>query len=351
MAAMQLEDNVVNRQLRADEPKYKLWHSAGLMLTYWCSSRCACCYVFSGPEAGHGETEMSVDFAADCWRELGRLAGPRAKIHLTGGEPFGDVARLEQILQRGCEENPGTLEKIETNAYWCDGENSTRDILGRLKGAGLTKLQISTDIYHQEYVPMERVRLCARLAEEILGRENVQIRWQDFFADPVLVGQMSEADKRKAFQDTLQKRGERLLGRAAVELAGLFPLRPYRDFAETNCAKNMIASQHVHIDGGGHVFPGTCIGIIINNLLFPKRLRLDELWRNFDYRRHRIMVRLAEAGPCGLLDEAIAKGYRPLPGYSGKCHLCFAIRRFLYQTGDYAKELGPGICYGHMEKK
>jgi hypothetical protein len=350
MTAIRLEDNIVNRQLRPDEPKFKIWHSAGLMLTYWCPSRCACCYVFSGPDAGSEQSEMSVEFALDCWRALTRLAGPRAKIHLTGGEPFRDFDRLEKILQRGCEENPGSLEKIETNASWCTGEKLGREYLHRLKTAGLTKLQISTDIYHQEFVPIERVRLCARLAGEILGPDHVQIRWQDFFADPVLVQQMNEAQKRTAFQNTLQKRGERLLGRAAQELAALFPLRPYRDFAELNCARNMIASQHVHIDGTGNVFSGTCIGMITGNLFIPKRLSLDELWRQFDYRRHRVMSVLAAAGPCGLLAEAIEKGYRPLAGYASKCHLCYEVRAYLYQIGTYPAELGPGICYGKTEE-
>jgi organic radical activating enzyme len=347
MTALRLDDNIINRQLLPDQPKFKIWSSAGLMLTYWCSSRCACCYVFSNPEAATDETEMNPDFALECWRAIRRLAGPRGKIHLTGGEPFRDFDRLENILQRGYAENLGGLEKIETNAFWCIDEKIGREYLSRLKSAGITKLQISTDIYHQEFVPIDRVRLCARLAAEILGPSSLQIRWLDFLSNPVLVDQMNEKEKQKAFQATLLKRGERLLGRAAEQLAPLFPLRNHRDFAELNCARTMIASQHVHIDGAGNVFSGTCIGIKIGNLFYPKRLCLDELWRQLDYRLHPIMSVLAEKGPCGLLPLAAKKGYQPLDGYADKCHLCYHLRRFLYETNAYPCQLGPGICYGN----
>ena len=104
MTSVRLEDNVVNRILGPEQPKFRIWSSAGLMLTYWCPSRCACCYVFAGPDAGREETEMSVELAVACWRDIRELAGQRGKVHITGGEPFGNYERLKRILQAACEE-------------------------------------------------------------------------------------------------------------------------------------------------------------------------------------------------------------------------------------------------------
>ena len=297
MMAARLEDNVFNRGQKPHEAKFKIWNSAGLMLSYWCPGRCACCYVFSGPEAGSSETEMNTDLALDCWRSIKRLGGERGKVHITGGEPFGNYNRLKQILQLACEEQLGGLEKIETNAYWCQNAELVRERLTELKELGLKKLQISTDVYHQEYIPIEQVRLAARIAQEILGPEGVQVRWADFLAEPVLVKEMSSQDRQEAFRRALAQRPERLLGRAAVELSSLFQLRNYNSFTDDNCASRFLGARHIHIDGAGNVFSGTCIGIIIGNIRSGGSL--DELWRSFDFRVHPITSVLAGGGARG----------------------------------------------------
>jgi hypothetical protein len=346
MAEVHLEDNVYNRQLAPDETKFKIWSSAGLMLTYWCSSRCACCYVFSSPKSGSQATNMSVDLALECWRGIRRLAGARSKVHITGGEPWGDFSRLERLLQAACEEGLEGLEKIETNAYWCTNEHLVRERLTRLRDLGLTKLQISTDVYHQEFVPLERVQLAVKVAQEILGPQGVQIRWRDFLADPVLVGPMNAPQRADSFRQAFSRRAERLLGRAAQELVSLFPLRDYVDFAEVNCKRNLLGAQHVHIDGAGNVFSGTCIGIITGKVVNGAPRPLDEIWRKFDYREHPIISVLVEQGPYGLLKLAQKFGYHRTEGYGSKCHLCYEVRKFLYERGEFLGYLGPGVCYG-----
>ena len=343
---LRLEDNVFNRGRRQDQSKYKLWKSAGLMLSYGCPSRCACCYVYSGPEAGSVETEMSAALALDCWRAVRRMAGEEGLVHITGGEPFDDFERLETILRKAQAEGLEGLEKIETNANWCTNENLVRERLERLRDLGLTKLQISTDVYHQEYVSSERVRMGVQMGQEVLGEERVLIRWQDFYKDPVLVGPMSKPERILAFLRAMGQRRERLLGRAAEKLANLLPARVYDDFAGKNCKKNLLGVQHVHIDGSGNVFSGTCIGIIIGKVKAGPEGGLDKLWQGFDYREHPIISVLVEQGPVGLLKSALEAGYQPKPGYADKCHLCYEIRRFLFAKKCYIGFIGPSVCYG-----
>ena len=346
--AVELQDNVVNRELGPDEPKFKIWSSAGLMLSYSCPSRCACCYVFSGPDAGSAATEMSVEQALEHWRALIRLAGDRAKVHLTGGEPFADYQRLKAILQAAGAENLPGLEKIETNAYWCTDEDTVRRRLRELRELGLRRLQISTDIYHQQFVPIERVRLAARVAAEVLGppeadERPVQIRWEDFAANPVLVAAMDETARLRAFRETLQRRGERMLGRAAEELADLLPQRPYQDYQDCNCRGSFLGARHVHIDGAANICSGTCVGIILAR---GSDKPLDQIWRSFDYREHPIISVLVEKGPVGLLQSALEAGYQPRAGYASKCHLCYHLRTYLYPANRYPLCLGPAVCYG-----
>ena len=346
MSAFRLEDNILNRELGQAESKFKIWSSAGLMLSYRCPGRCACCYVYSGPKAGGADTEMSVELALACWRGVRRLAGERGKVHITGGEPFCDYERLKKILQLSCEEKLAGLEKIETNAYWCTDEALVRDRLSELREYGLSKLQVSTDVYHQEYISIDHVRLAVAVGKEVLGENGVQVRWWDFLSEPVLVSGMSETERTSAFVEAMSKRKERLLGRAAAELATLLPSRNYDSFTEDKCSRALLGARHVHIDGAGHVFLGTCIGMIAGKVDLSRESGLDELWRGFDYRQHELFSILAKKGPCGLMARAVGAGYRPKAGYGSKCHLCYDIRRFLYQKGEFRPYLGPGVCYG-----
>ena len=355
---LNLEDNLVNRTLSPDQPKIKLWRSVGLMLSYWCSSRCSCCYVFSGPDARDCQTEMSIDLALQCWRGIRRLAGDRGRVHLTGGEPFGDYDRLRDLLRAAQAEGLTGLEKIETNAYWCTDEDLTRDRLQELKSLGMTKLQISSDIYHQQYVPLERVRLAVRVAQDVLEPDNMglpqssvgdnhhpglQVRWRDFLDEPELVGDLTLEQRQAAFARTLHRRGERMLGRAAEELAFLMPTRPCEQFADDNCTHSILGAAHVHIDGAANIFLGTCVGIIAAN---ANSTPLDEAWRRFDYRENPILSVLAQSGPTGLLPQAEKLGYQRLSGYASKCHLCYELRRFLFQRKNHKECLGPAVCYG-----
>jgi hypothetical protein len=341
----ELKDNILNRRLGPEEPKFKLWTNAGLMLTYWCPARCDCCYVCAGPRPAALNHEMTAEFAIECWQGIRKLAGDAGQIHLTGGEPFGDYPRLKKILQLACAKNLAGLQKIETNAYWCTDPQIVRSRLIELKSLGLTKLQVSTDIYHQRYVPFERVRLAITIATEILGEQAVRIRWRDFYENPILTDDFEDYKRHEAIANELKKRPERLLGRAVEKLITHFPSRNYDEFAENNCIRAIFGARHVHIDGEANIFPGTCVGIKLGNLRAGGGRGLDEVWRMWDYHEHPILAPLVEHGPVGLVDVARSMGYRPMAGYASKCHLCYDVRKFLHYSGQYTQWLGPETCY------
>jgi len=145
----------------------------------------------------------------------------------------------------------------------------------------------------------------------------------------------------------MQKRKERLLGRAADELANLCPTMNYEHFSGQSCAPALLGAKHVHIDGKGNTFPGTCVGIVVGNVLSEPANTLDHLWSGLDFRNHPILSVLVEQGPVGLVSMAKSLGYPVRSGgYAGKCHLCFDIRRYLYQTKQFGSALGPALCYG-----
>ena len=147
----------------------KYWSAAGLVVTYWCNARCASCYVNCSPEDSGW---MDLGDALTWWESLQSASPHGCRIHLTGGEPFGDWPRLAEIARRAHDQNLGPLEMVETNAFWATDDALCRDRLKVLDDAGMERIKISADPYHQQYVPIERPRRLARVAAEVLGGER-----------------------------------------------------------------------------------------------------------------------------------------------------------------------------------
>lgn len=328
------------------------WEFAGLMLTYWCNAKCAFCYVHSGPDRGG---RMEVEESLGYWRglrEVAALAGKTMRVHLSGGEPFGDWPHLLAVARAADAEGftrDGGFEKVETNAYWARDNAETRDRLQALRDCGMTMLVISADVYHQEFVPMERVERCVRVAREVLGEKNVRVRWWDFVAQPIDLRHADEDAKRQAFADALSRHRERLTGRAANLLCDFFPGRPPESFAGDVCVTETLRSKHVHIDPYGNVFPGVCSGIILGN---AQQEPIPALWRRLqrDWREHAIIGPVVAGSSTALYRRAVEVGYRPRPaGYANKCHLCTHVRQFLHERGDWSETVGPADCYASSD--
>jgi len=326
-------------------PQLAAWEFAGLLLTYWCNARCAFCYVNSGPRR---RGWMSVEQTLSLWSGLDQLAaehGRCMRIHLAGGEPFGDWPRMLSIVRAARDAGLSPLEKIETNAFWATGDGLTRARLEQLDTLGMGALVVSTDVYHQRFVPFERVRRCVEIAREVLGKSRVHVRRRGYYKNPVDPSELDHADLQKAYSDALARYKDRFTGRAAEALAQLAPRRPAESFQNQNCAKEILLSKHVHIDRYGHVFPGVCNGILLGDAL---QTSPSALWKRLaiEHPDRPVVSALVDGGSYLLMQRALRHGYAPLAtGYAGKCHLCHHVRRFLFERGVWPTELGPEECY------
>ena len=285
---------------------------------------------------------MSVSDALDYWQSLESMAGPHAKLHLTGGEPFSNWPALLAILQAAHAQGL-TAHELETNASWCTDPQLAQQRCRQLKQLDLGRLVVSCDIYHQQFVPFQRVALLVRTAQDVLGSERVRIRWRDFFADPVDVNGLDQEDCQRLFRRAWQAHRDRLTGRAAWMIAPLLDLHPPETFADRNCHKSIFASRHVHIDPAGNVFPGVCAGLVLGN---ARHRPLPQIWADLAHTQDEILLTLARSGPYGLLQIANRLGYQPCyAGFADKCHLCAEVRSFLARTGKFEPTIGPAQCY------
>ncbi len=326
--------------------KLRAWRFAGLLTTTWCNARCAFCYVWGSPQQGG---TMTPDEAVAYYRQLdavARVDDRSIKIHLSGGEPFGDFDNLLAILQAIQRAGLGPVQKVETNGFWATDDGIARARLQALREAGLERLDISTDVFHQEFVPIENVRRATRLAREVFGADGVRVRWEGFLDAPVVVAGLPDQQRRDAFLDALAVIHERMTGRAAMELAPRLPEpRPVEAYAGDDCLGKLLKGKHVHVCPDGTVFPGVCSGIRLGH---AKTEPLDAMWHRLaaTWQTEAILAPLVEAGPVALTELARAFGYEPRPeGYATKCHLCTHVRQFLFERGLFPGQLGPAACY------
>jgi len=334
-----LSDNLYNKRLARNERKFKLWRSAGLLLTYRCNASCEFCYYHCTPEKGG---LMSVDMCIAAWRSLKNLASEAGKIHLTGGEPFLYWDHLVAILEQGRREQLGPIDLVETNGFWATSEGLVEERLRMLLDLGVQRLKVSIDPFHQEYVALEPAGLLARKAVELFGADNVLVRWERYLRQPVDMKDLTAAQRDLAYLETYREYPFRFAGRSADHLASLFASKPVEAFADRNCRADFLGAKGVHIDPYGNVFSGTCSGIIVGNI---NETPLEELWKRFSPDHGDLVGSLCERGPCGLLEHAEPQGYQPLDAYAGKCHLCTHIRQFLRERNSESQVIGPADCY------
>ncbi|MBS3820576.1 MAG: hypothetical protein KGY81_02300 [Phycisphaerae bacterium] len=333
----------MTRRNRSEPMPVKYWSAAGICLTDWCNARCASCYLACRP--GRGQW-MSPDMAVDVWQQLEAFSPHGCRMHLAGGEPFGDIPRLLEVIRRA--DRAGLmLAKVETNAFWAADDAITRDVLGQLAGTSMGELLISADPFHQQFVPLASVRRAAGVAAEILGEGRWRIRWHDWVERGLDVAALNEAARRDLFVEWFRDGRDRLNGRAADELAGALPRRPIGSFAGQDCREGLLRGKHVHILPDGGVYPGTCAGLLLGNV---NEASIADLWQRLerDGASRPVLGRLVESGPVGLLD--LAGDFQPEPvGYAGKCHLCWAVRRHLARRGENSDEIGPAWVYDDHE--
>jgi methylenetetrahydrofolate dehydrogenase (NADP+) / methenyltetrahydrofolate cyclohydrolase len=333
------------------QPELACWEFAGLLLTYWCNARCAFCYLFGGPDRGG---EMSAARAVELWRGLDRLAaagGKTMRIHLAGGEPFGDWPRLLAVLQAARQAGLTPPDNVETNAFWAADDELTRSRLKQLDALGLRMLVVSADVYHQEFVPLERVRRCVETARTVLGPGRVRVRWWDFYNEPRDLVRAGAAEKRAAFEVALQRHQDRLTGRAALRLPEFLPLHPATHYFGDDCKQAVLGSRHVHIDGYGNIFPGVCSGIILGN---AATRAVEQVWQDVasGWRSNPVVEALVSGGSYELLQRAKAFGFEESPeGYANKCHLCASVRQYLFERHAWPAVVGPAECYANEADK
>ncbi len=133
--------------------------SIGLMMTFRCQVSCPHCIVRAGPDR---KEEMRVEDACDWVRQIAAYRNGHIRIvALTGGEPFYNLPTLRTVSDGVAASK--LLPSVVTNAFWATSEEKAIRTLRELPAIKI--LSISTDIYHQMSIPLERIKYATRAAD------------------------------------------------------------------------------------------------------------------------------------------------------------------------------------------
>jgi hypothetical protein len=117
-----------------------------------CTARCQDCPIV---HEGRPPRRLTLRLMKEIVDEV-HSWGSLLLVVLTGGEPFLLGGDLRAIIGHAAAK--GVATRIVTNAYWATSPQRALRLLGELRDAGLTEINISCDDYHQEFIPIERVR-------------------------------------------------------------------------------------------------------------------------------------------------------------------------------------------------
>ena len=120
--------------------------------TYKCPAKCRYCGAQAGPEQSDRLSLDEIVQVIDDVYSYGKLE----LVVFTGGEPFLLGRDLLGAVEYCASKE--LLTRIVTNAYWAKSAADARKVVDRYKNAGLSEINISCDDYHQEFIPLERIR-------------------------------------------------------------------------------------------------------------------------------------------------------------------------------------------------
>ena len=285
---------------------------------------------------------MSIETAINAWQSLIDLAGPSAEIHITGGEPFLYFDHLVEILAEAQRRKLIGLDAIETNAYWAKDRDTILKRMKILRDYGIKRLKISWDPFHAEYIDEENVTLLADTAKEVIGPENVLVRWAKYLGCGIDMKSLNLEQRCEMYKQAMVDFPVRFTGRSAKKLAPVVDGVSLQEVTEKNCSKPFLSSRGVHIDPYGNVFSGLCSGITIGNV---NKTSLKDIWKSFDPVNMPVVGSLVKGSPAALLDEAVDLGFQVEPKYADKCHLCSDVRQFFFDKDQYYSIISPAECY------
>ena len=142
------------------------------VVTYACTGRCRHC-----SEGDHSSCGSHIDptVAADAVRKIASVYGIKT-VMTFGGEPLLYPETVYAVMTAAIELNI-PKRQIITNGYFTKDPERIREVVKKLAESGVNDLRLSADAFHQEYIPLEPVKLFAEEAQKAGIPIKIQPAW------------------------------------------------------------------------------------------------------------------------------------------------------------------------------
>ncbi len=316
--------------------------SGGVITNYYCNSSCRHCLYRSGPLWPEQYMERSMaEYVFLTVKKLGC-----SSVHIGGGEPFLNQDRLCETVEaaKAC---GMAIEYIETSSSWYEDDFNASRIINKLKNSGVSTLLVSISPFHNEHIPLIKVKNILRICKE--NSMNV-FDWNYSFLNELELLDQSVPHSLSDLQQTFgEEYPQNIPSRYWISPGGraleFFKSIHHGITIPALLSRNrgvcteLSSVDHFHIDLFGNYIPGLCSGLSI---------RLKDLGSPLDPEMYPIITTLTTRGIHGFLLYAMDRfGFEASKAsYLSKCELCFEIRKFFVRTLQYDSiELRPVEFY------
>jgi len=282
---------------------------------------------------------MPVEDARTYLAETKKLGLTGQDVTITGGESLLFYEHTLAIVRAAAEIGMAPIRCIQSNGSWCTDDELTRARLVELRDAGLGGMYFSADPFHQQFVPIERVRRGARIAEEVFGPGHVSVSGSRAYLDADVVPTVEE------HIEALSASPPVMVARAAWALGDRLPTIPLEEILDMNCRGGRqdidpASVWQINVDAYGYVSSWICSGILLGN---ARETPLSEIIIRPLAEQPQLVQDLVARGPSAMLSMAEKHGFRPRDRYVSKCHLCWDIREAIHR--HYPDLFAPAELY------
>jgi len=296
------------------------------IVTNLCNGKCRHCYATKQSE-GYPE-HIDEALAVDIVRKVGQRYEVES-VMTFGGEPmmFPDV--VSSIHGEAARLGIPSRELI-TNGCWSDSPRGTRLLAEKMAGSGVNDIHFSVDAFHQEHIPLDRVRDAVESCIEA-GVEGVTLSpcW--------LVSEDDDNEYNRSTRVILRELSDlpvKISQGNIVEPDGLAIkfllefLPPKVKFPTGRCGdipytEPLDGLRCISVEPDGRI--AVCNDLYIGD---AEETDILEIIESYDPHEVPEIKTIVENGLKGLAGWAKKRGIEPDPkGYYNVCHMCTDLRR------------------------
>jgi MoaA/NifB/PqqE/SkfB family radical SAM enzyme len=305
------------------------------VVTYLCNSKCRHCQLGGEERRSSFPSHIDKDLAVEIVRKVTEEYKPKS-IMTFGGEPmlYPDIV---YAIHSAATNSGIPRREVITNGFWSDKKSEIQQIADSLVKSGVNDVGFSVDGFHQEFIPLDRVKEAA----QALVRAGVHhIEWIPCWViskgDNNVYNRRTKAILKELLYLPVELSEGNIVqpqGRATTNLKEFLPkktLMPEGKCGEMPYTERLDTIKGISVEPDGRI--AVCNQLYIGN---ASETDIIELLERYDPYKIPEVKALVENGVKGLQDWATTKGVKPTPdGYYSICDMCTSIRRLANKLPD-----------------